>query len=98
MNLEVLLDALMTEIVKLNGKTNQMIEVRVESPFVDVLSDFQREGIMKGYDKTREGTTVKWVMMGTSFGCFKFVDKQPVKYSEPPEVEEWREQIGGPGS
>jgi hypothetical protein len=104
MNLEVLLQALMNEIYKINGKHNQSIEIKVEKPFVDVLAAMKSESIMRGCDKTHSGETIPWVVVGLEFGCVKFMNKEPMNvkaedvFAEPPDVDEWKERIGGPGS
>lgn len=120
MNIVTLLDVLMVEITKLNGKPNQAVNVYVEPPFVDVLWNYVDEAVMKGYDTRHDGTEIKWVTIGTQFGCFKFMDKEDKREipaegiqgveekaeqgcegkqaTEPPEVEDWKDQIGGPGS
>lgn len=120
MNLVTLLDVLMVEITKLNGKPNQAVNVYVEPPFVDILWEYVDDAVMKGCDTKHDGTEIKWVTIGTQFGCFKFMNKEgrhevPAKgiqgvekkaeqdgegkqAPEPSEVEDWKDQIGGPGS
>lgn len=115
--LEFLIENLMAEIYKVTGRSQQQITIKTDKIFIDylALNAGNWPCLMAGWDRTHDGKETQWAMIGTEFGCAKFItggdNEIPAKgiqevekkaqengegkqASEPPEIEDWYEQIG----
>lgn len=115
--LETWVENLLAEIYKVTGRRNQSVEAKVDKSFIEylALNAGSWPSLLVGWDDLHNGKTIQWAVIGTEFGCLKFIEggqseiptkgvqeveketKQNCKTeskAEPPEIDDWYEQIG----